>query len=153
MLNNSTNSQVAIGTNFSVSSNGKESQSDFQSLSNLSRSSPLESKVTIESNANFNKSNNTNNANSNKLTTNENNSEQPQEEGIFSRMVNYIKSLNPWRIEEEEFYDAHGFKCKRPKTKIPLRKQKDSFENELQKVGGQSMAYAAQSSGFGNIFL
>ena len=77
-----------------------------------------------------------------------------EEEGVFSRIFNYIKNnLNPWKIEEEEVIDAHGFKCKRPKTKIPLRKKKDSYEDEIQKAGGESMSYASQHSGFGHIFL
>ena len=77
-----------------------------------------------------------------------------EEEGVFSRIFSYIKNnLNPWKIEEEEVIDAHGFKCKRPKTKIPLRKKKDSYEDEIQKAGGESMSYASQHSGFGHIFL
>ena len=51
----------------------------------------------------------------NSLTTNQ---AQKEEEGVFSRMFNYIKNnWNPWKIEEEEYIDAHGFKAKRPKTK------------------------------------
>ena len=82
-------------------------------------------------------------------------SEEPkEEEGVFSRMFNYIKNnLNPWKIEEEEVIDAHGFKCKRPKTKIPLRKKQDSYEDEVRKVGGNSLSYATKNSGFGNLFL
>ena len=69
-------------------------------------------------------------------------------------MFNYIKNnLNPWKIEEEEVIDAHGFKCKRPKTKIPLRKKQDSYEDEVRKVGGNSLSYATKNSGFGNLFL
>ena len=80
--------------------------------------------------------------------------ETKKEEGVFTRMFNYIKNnLNPWKIEEEEVIDAHGFKCKRPKTKIPLRKKKDTYEDEIQKAGGESMSYASQHSGFGHIFL
>ena len=80
--------------------------------------------------------------------------DKKEEEGVFSRIFNYIKNnLNPWKIEEEEVIDAHGFKCKRPKTKIPLRKKKDSYEDEIQKAGGESMSYASQHSGFGHIFL
>ena len=79
---------------------------------------------------------------------------EEEEEGVFSRIFSYIKNnLNPWKIEEEEVIDAHGFKCKRPKTKIPLRKKKDTYEDEIQKAGGESMSYASQHSGFGHIFL
>ena len=82
-------------------------------------------------------------------------SEEPKdEEGVFSQIFNYIKNnLNPWTIEEEEVIDAHGFKCKRPKTKIPLRKKQDSYEDEVRKVGGNSLSYATKNSGFGNLFL
>ena len=82
-------------------------------------------------------------------------SEEPkEEEGVFSQIFNYIKNnLNPWKIEEEEVIDAHGFKCKRPKTKIPLRKKQDSYEDEVRKVGGNSLSYATKNSGFGNLFL
>ena len=77
-----------------------------------------------------------------------------KEEGVFSRMFNYIKNnWNPWKIEEEEYIDAHGFKAKRPKTKIPLRKKDENYNNDIQKAGGESMIYATQHSGFGNIFL
>ena len=80
------------------------------------------------------------------------NTNQPQEEeGIFSRLFNYIK--NAWTIEEEEYIDAHGFKAKRPKQKIPLRKKDDNINSDVQMAGGQSMTYATQHSGFGNLFL
>ena len=81
-------------------------------------------------------------------------SEEPKEEGVFTRMFNYIKNnLNPWKIEEEEVIDAHGFKCKRPKHKIPLRKKQDSYEDEIRKAGGNSLSYATQNTGFGKLFL
>jgi hypothetical protein len=77
-----------------------------------------------------------------------------EKEGIFTKMFNYIKNnWNPWKIEEEEVIDAHGFKCKRPKTKIPLRKKGDSYEEEIKKTGGESLSYATQYSGFGKLFL
>ena len=80
--------------------------------------------------------------------------EEPKEEGVFSLIFNYIKNnLNPWKIEEEEVFDAHGFKYKRPKTKIPLRKKRDSYEDEVRKVGGNSLSYATKNTGFGNLFL
>ena len=74
-----------------------------------------------------------------------------EEEGVFSRFINFITS--PWRIEEEEYIDAHGFKCKRPKEKIPLRKKSDKLEDDINKAGGDSLSYATQNSGFGKIFL
>ena len=76
---------------------------------------------------------------------------KPEEKGIFSRFLNYITS--PWRIEEEEFIDAHGFKCKRPKEKIPLRKKSSKIEDDINKAGGESFSYATKNSGFGKIFL
>ena len=89
------------------------------------------------------------------MNINNNSSEEPkEEEGVFTRMFNYIKNnLNPWKIEEEEVIDAHGFKCKRPKTKIPLRKKSDYYEEEIKKAGGESLSYATQYSGFGKLFL
>ena len=82
------------------------------------------------------------------------NQTQKEKEGVISRMFNYIKNnWNPWKIEEEEYIDAHGFKAKRPKTKIPLRKKDDNYNSDIQKTGGESVAYAAQHSGFGNLFL
>ena len=82
-------------------------------------------------------------------------SEEPkEEEGAFTKFFNYIKNnLNPWKIEEEECIDAHGFKYKRPKTKIPLRKKHNSYEDEVMKAGGTSVSYASQNSGFGRLFL
>ena len=80
------------------------------------------------------------------------NANQKQEEvGFFSRIFNYFSSS--WSIEEEEYIDAHGFKAKRPKKKIPLRKKEDKINSDLDKAGGQTMAYATQHSGFGNLFL
>ena len=90
----------------------------------------------------------------NNFVDSNNTSEEPKEEGVFTRMFNYIKNnLNPWTIEEEEAIDAHGFKYKRPKTKIPLRKKQDSYQDDITKVGGNSLSYASQNSGFGKIFL
>ena len=83
----------------------------------------------------------------NNINTNQN----KEEEGVFSRIFNYIR--NAWTIEEEEFIDAYGFKAKRPKKKISLRKKEDKYNSDIQKVGGQSMLYATQNSGFGNLFL
>ena len=74
-----------------------------------------------------------------------------EEEGVFSRFFNFIKS--PWAIEEEEFIDAHGFKAKRPKKKIPLRKKEDKYNSDIQIEGGQKIVYATQHIGLGNIFI
>ena len=80
------------------------------------------------------------------------NANQPkEEEGVFSKFFNFIKSS--WTIEEEEFIDAHGFKAKRPKKKIPLRKKEDKLDSDIQMLGGQSVTYATQHTGFGNLFL
>ena len=77
-----------------------------------------------------------------------------QKQNFFSRMFDYMKNnWNPWKIEEEEFIDAHGFKCKRPKQKIPLRNKQKNYEDDIQKAGGESMSYASKHSGFGNLFL
>ena len=89
-----------------------------------------------------------------KYTNSSENPKEKEEEGIFTRMFNYISNnLNPWKIEEEECIDAHGFKCKRPKNKIPLRKKQDSYEDEIMKAGGTSIFYASQNSGLGKLFL
>ena len=103
------------------------------------------------SNNGFNQSN----ANSaNNAFSSANQGTQPKKEGFFSSIFSYMKeNWNPWKIEEVEFIDAHGFKCKRPKNKLPLRNKKNSYENEVQKAGTESVTYATQHSGFGNIFL
>ena len=80
-----------------------------------------------------------------------NSNETKEKEGIFSKFFNFIKS--PWTIEEEEFIDAHGFKAKRPKKKIPLRKKEDKINSDIQIVGGQSVVCASRHTGFGNLFL
>ena len=76
---------------------------------------------------------------------------QPKKEkGFFSGLFD---SLNPWKIEEEEYIDAHGFKCKRPKEKIPLRKKGEKDKNEIQRTGTESISYATQYSAFGGVFM
>ena len=81
--------------------------------------------------------------------------QQTQKEGMIKKMWNYMKSINwnPWKIEEEEYIDAHGFKSKRPKKKIPLRKKQAQYQDDIAKVGSDSFSYASQHSGFGKIFL
>ena len=73
-----------------------------------------------------------------------------EEKGFFSGLFD---ALNPWKIEEEEYIDAHGFKCKRPKEKIPLRKKGDKDKNEIQRTGTESISYATQHSAFGGVFM
>ena len=74
------------------------------------------------------------------------------QKGIMERMSDYFKNINwPWKIEEEEFIDAHGFKCKRPKHKIPLRK-KTNYDDDISNAGN-GITLASQNSGFGNAFL
>ena len=76
------------------------------------------------------------------------------EEGIMRRMYKYIKNINwPWKIEEEEYIDAHGFIAKRPKKKIPLRKKEDQYRDEINKAGSDGFSYASQNVGFGKLFL
>ena len=81
--------------------------------------------------------------------------QQTQKEGMIKKMWNYMKSINwnQWKIEEEEYIDAHGFKSKRPKKKIPLRKVQDQYQDDIAKVGSDSFSYASQRSGFGKLFL
>ena len=84
-------------------------------------------------------------------TNTEEKKEEKKEDGIFEIFFNFFK--NPQKIEEEEAIDAHGFKCKRPKNKIPLRKKRDTYEDDIQRAGGNSFSYASQNSGFGKLFL
>ena len=100
----------------------------------------------------FDKNNNLSalNKSSNSISFFKNQNKQP---GIMERMKNFMKKLNPWRIEEEEFIDAHGFVSKRPKKKIPLRNKKNKENDDIQKVSGDGLNYATKQSGFGNLFL
>ena len=97
--------------------------------------------------------NNTSSANTNNINVPQNQPSQTNSSGsgFFSNIWNKVKSW--WIIEEEEYIDAHGFKAKRPKTKIPLRNQKDAMENEAKYEGGEGLAYASQHSPFGRMFL
>ena len=74
-----------------------------------------------------------------------------QNVGFFRNMWNKMKSW--WVIEEEEYIDAHGFKAKRPKKKIPLRKQGTAIYKDSRLVGGEGLAYASLHSPFGKMFL
>ena len=74
-----------------------------------------------------------------------------QNTGFFGGIWKKIKSW--WEIEEEEYIDAHGFKAKRPKTKIPLRNPKANLDNDAQFEGGEGLTYASQHSPFGRMFL
>ena len=153
MLNNSSSFSDSRGE-ANINMNQQDIKtSDLPPLINLSNSaSSIEYKNSEVSNSDLNGSTipMSNRTGDSQVNTNTNESEN---NGIFSRISNFFKNLNPWKIEEEEFYDAHGFKCKRPKTKIPLRKKGQSYEDDIQKAGGQSMVYATQHSGFGNMFI
>ena len=81
----------------------------------------------------------------------QNNTSNTQKSGFFSNMWNKFKSW--WIIEEEEYIDAHGFKAKRPKHKIPLRKKQAALKSEANFKGGEGLAYASQHSPFGRVFL
>ena len=71
--------------------------------------------------------------------------------GFFSNWWNNFKSN--WIIEEEEYIDAHGFKAKRPKKKIPLRNTEKALKNEANFEGGDALSKASQYSPFGRMFL
>ena len=81
----------------------------------------------------------------------QNNTSNTQKSGFFSNMWNKFKSW--WIIEEEEYIDAHGFKAKRPKHKIPLRNKQAALKSEANFKGGEGLAYASQHSPFGRVFL
>ena len=84
---------------------------------------------------------------------NNNNNNQEPKEGIISRFFSYLKRKSPWYIEEEEFIDAHGFKAKRPKHKIPVVDKKDKDNQYINKIGAETLTSATHHSGFGNLFL
>ena len=134
----------------------------------LNNSSYSDSKLNLDLNSNQQGNHTSNNSFSNNISNSNSSTEYQNREisnsnlnggasndntGILSKISNFFKNLNPWKIEEEECIDAHGFKCKRPKTKIPLRKKDQSYEEEIEKAGGESMTYATQHSGFGNMFI
>ena len=81
----------------------------------------------------------------------QNNTSNTRQSGFFSNMWNKFKSW--WIIEEEEYIDAHGFKAKRPKHKIPLRNKEAALKSEANFKGGEGLAYASQHSPFGRVFL
>ena len=58
-----------------------------------------------------------------------------------------------WIIEEEEYIDAHGFKAKRPKKKIPLRNTEKALKNQANFEGGDALSKASQYAPFGRMFL
>ena len=76
---------------------------------------------------------------------------QQQSGGFFSNWWNNFKSN--WIIEEEEYIDAHGFKAKRPKKKIPLRNTEKALKNQANFEGGDALSKASQYSPFGRMFL
>ena len=121
-------------------SNGYSSMiSQDSSVNNVNN---MDSNITTKENLGQGKSYSDKNANHSQINKGD---KKPEQEGIFSRFINYITS--PWRIEEEEFIDAHGFKCKRPKEKIPLRKKSNKIEDDINKAGGESFSYATKNSG------
>ena len=87
------------------------------------------------------------------LPNENNNNNQEPKEGIISRFFSYLKRKSPWYIEEEEFIDAHGFKAKRPKHKIPVVDKKDKDNHYINKIGAETLTSATHHSGFGNLFL
>ena len=89
--------------------------------------------------------------NTNTVQTVQNPPSVPNNTGFFGGIWKKIKSL--WEIEEEEYIDAHGFKAKRPKTKIPLRNPKNNLDNDANFEGGEGLTYASQHSPFGRMFL
>ncbi len=157
MINNST-SVLDNRENSSLTSSQQVAQTSnllsTKSLSNSNSSMDYQNRVPSNSVLNISSvpmNNNSNNTSG--LNQVEKASTESDDKGIFSGLANFFRNLNPWKIEEEEFIDAHGFKCKRPKKKIPLRKKGESYNDEIQKTGGQSVVYATQHSGFGNMFM
>ena len=153
MLNNSSNSnsQGNIALNSNQQGNQPSNCTFLNNNSNSNTSTEFQNREISNSNLNASvvpMSNSSNNNSSESKASNDN-----QDDGILSKISNFFKNLNPWKIEEEECIDAHGFKCKRPKTKIPLRKKDQSYEDEIEKAGGESVTYATQHSGFGNMFI
>ena len=76
---------------------------------------------------------------------------QQQSGGFFSNWWNKFKSN--WIIEEEEYIDAHGFKARRPKKKIPLRNTEKALKNQANFEGGDALSKASQYSPFGRLFM
>ena len=96
--------------------------------------------------------------NSTQISTNQQTNTNDNKPGFFSRMWNNMGYMwsnfkNYFVTEEEEYIDAHGFKAKRPKHKIPLRKQKDAIIHDTRIQGGEGLSYASQHSPFGRMFL
>ena len=79
---------------------------------------------------------------------------EPKKEWFFKRAWNYIKSIewNPWKIEEEEYIDAHGFKAKRPKKKIPLRNGVNKAAQSKRDVNYEIFQEMTRKAGVGNFF-
>ena len=153
MLNNSSysDSKGNIDLNSNQQGNHTSNNSFSNNISNSNSSNEYQNREI--SNSNLNGSTlPMNNISSNNISESGASNDNTND-GILSKISNFFKNLNPWKIEEEECIDAHGFKCKRPKTKIPLRKKDQSYEDEIEKTGGESMTYATQHSGFGNMFL
>ena len=119
----------------------KKLQTVFYNSSVKNMKAPEEKKLDVESTQN-----------STNQETNTNKS------GFFSRMWNNMGNMwsnfkNYFVTEEEEYIDAHGFKAKRPKHKIPIRKQRDAIQNDIRIQGGEGLTYASMHSPFGRMFL
>ena len=119
----------------------KKLQTVFYNSSVKNMKAPEEKKLDVESTQN-----------STNQETNTNKS------GFFSRMWNNMGNMwsnfkNYFVTEEEEYIDAHGFKAKRPKHKIPIRKQRDAIQNDTRIQGGEGLTYASMHSPFGRMFL
>lgn len=155
--NNSTSSGLTVpkkqkDNNIIESSKNLASNPSAQDLFRNNKSTNNDLSNSIQPINDFDKNNNLSalNKSSNSISFFKNQNKQP---GIMERMKNFMKKLNPWRIEEEEFIDAHGFVSKRPKKKIPLRNKKNKENDDIQKVSGDGLNYATKQSGFGNLFL
>ena len=92
--------------------------------------------------------NNPQNTNLTQTKTFSNTNESP---GFFSNLFSKIKDY--FVIEEEEYIDAHGFKAKRPKKKIPLRKEEEAMGSQAKLDGTAALSTASQYSPFGRMFL
>ena len=153
MLNNSSYSTITGNIDLNSNQQGNQISNNSYSNSNSNSNTSTEYQNREISNSSLNGSIvPMNNLSSNNITESRDSNDNAND-GILSKISNFFKNLNPWKIEEEECIDAHGFKCKRPKTKIPLRKKDQNYEDEIEKAGGQSMTYATQHSGFGNMFI
>ena len=126
-----------------------------QQIQNDQINNQLKSVNTMPSPANQTSQQNLNMPNQSQLPNNLNRSQttppQQQSGGFFSNWWNKFKSN--WIIEEEEYIDAHGFKARRPKKKIPLRNTEKALKNQANFEGGDALSKASQCSPFGRLFM